>query len=123
MRKSGLFGRKGVTPGPNTQLSLHVEGANGQPTQAELDEEAEEVRHTPAALHPCRASARAQPARAPSEHAGMPGGAQAMNEMMGGIMERPKHVVRGGTPHTRVRVRVRVRVSPALTMTLTRWAA
>ena len=32
----------------------------------------------------------------------MPGGAQAMNEMMGGIMERPKHVVRGGTPHTRV---------------------
>ena len=64
MRKSGLFGRKGVTPGPNTQLSLHVEGANGQPTQAELDEEAEEVRHTPAALHLCRASARA-----PSQHA------------------------------------------------------
>ena len=64
MRKSGLFGRKGVTPGPNTQLSLHVEGANGQPTQAELDEEAEEVRHTPAALHPCRASART-----PSQHA------------------------------------------------------
>jgi len=59
----------------------------------------------------------------------MPGGAQAMNEMMGGIMERHKHVVRGGTRHTRVRVRVRVRarvrvrVSPALTMTLTRWAA
>ena len=71
MRKSGLFGRKGVTPGPNTQLSLHVEGANGQPTQAELDEEAEEVRHTPTALHPCRASARApsQHARAASEHA------------------------------------------------------
>ena len=50
-----------------------------------------------------------------------------MNEMMGGIMERPKHVVRGGTPHTRgrvrVRVKVRVRVSPALTLTLTRWAA
>ena len=97
MRKSGLFGRKGVTPGPNTQLSLHVEGANGQPTQAELDEEAEEVRHTPAALHPCRASARApsQHARAPSEHAAVPGCAQAMNEMMGGIMERPKHVVGG----------------------------
>ena len=71
------------------------------------------------------APARAHPAstRAPSEHAGMPGGAQAMNEMMGGIMERPKHVVRGGTPHTRVRVRVRVRVSPALTLTVTRWAA
>ena len=33
-----------------------------------------------------------------------------MNEMMGGIMERPKHVVRGGTPHTRGRVRVRVKV-------------
>ena len=50
-----------------------------------------------------------------------------MNEMMGGIMERPKHVVRDGTPHTRgrvrVRARVRVRVSPALTLTLTRWAA
>ena len=52
-----------------------------------------------------------------------------MNEMMGGIMERPKHVVRGGTPHTRgrvrvrVRVKVRVRVSPTLTLTLTRWAA
>ena len=66
MRKSGLFGRKGVTPGPNTQLSLHVEGANGQPTQAELDEEAEEVRHTHArrtAPVP-RQRARAQPARA-----------------------------------------------------------
>jgi hypothetical protein len=70
MRKAGVFGRKGVTPGTNTQLSLHVEGAAGQPTQAELDEEAEEVRHTPALLLPCRAStrahsqhARAQPAR------------------------------------------------------------
>ena len=61
MRKSGLFGRKGVTPGPNTQLSLHVEGANGQPTQAELDEEAEEVRR--AAPMP-RQHAHAQPARA-----------------------------------------------------------
>jgi len=29
----------------------------------------------------------------------MPGGAQAMNEMMGGIMERPKHVVGRVTPH------------------------
>jgi hypothetical protein len=97
MRKAGVFGRKGVTPGPNTQLSLHVEGAAGQPTQAELDEEAEEVRHTPAALLPCGASTRAHSQHAvPGAHATVPG-AQAMNEMMGGFMERPKHAVGGVT--------------------------
>ena len=36
-----MFARKGDKPDPNMQLSLHVEGAV---SQAEQDEEAEEVR-------------------------------------------------------------------------------
>merc|ERR1719424_968640 len=56
MKKAGLFARKGDKPDPNTQLSLHVEGAT---TQAEQEE--------------------------------------AMNEMMGGFMERPKHAMGGVT--------------------------
>jgi hypothetical protein len=57
MKKAGLFARKGDRPQANTQLSLHVDGA---PTQAEQDEEAEEVprRRTPAVLHSCQPRAR-----------------------------------------------------------------
>lgn len=63
MKKAGLFARKGDKPDPNTQLSLHVEGAT---TQAEQDAEQEEVprRRAPAASHPCRARP-ARPATTP----------------------------------------------------------
>ena len=40
MSKKGMFARKGDKPDPNMQLSLHVEGSV---SQAEQDEEAEEV--------------------------------------------------------------------------------